>query len=121
MSNSILAAAAASAVANGALILSILGGSAYIASCERWATGPGQCDDQWDKGLLIMGIGTGVKGAWSVGFNTENTNISRSGAPAPSAPASPTAVIRRKVEDLAVDAAADQVKAILARGGRTDG
>jgi hypothetical protein len=121
MSNSILSGAAAATMANGTLILAILGGSAYIGACEARATTHGQCDSQWVGGLAMMGIGGAGRAGWGAGFNTLNPNLRSPEAPSGSQAPSPVASVRRKVEDLAVDAVSDQVKALLARGGRTDG
>lgn len=125
MTNSILHAAAAAAVANGALLLGILGGAAYIGACEVRASSIGECDGQWLTGLSFMGIGGAAKGGWSVGFNTENTKITRSNASekAPTSPGkgpSPSVkgFLRKKAEDAIAGAAEDQVRAILSRGGR---
>ena len=125
MTNSILNAAAAAAVANGALLLGILGGAAYIGSCEIRAKDIGDCDGQWLTGLSFMGIGGAAKGAWSVGFNTDNPNIPHSNASekAPTSPGrgpSPSVqgILRKKAEDAIAGAAEDQVRALLSRGGR---
>lgn len=125
MSNSILNAAAAAALANGTLILSILGGSAYIGVCEARSSTIGQCDSQWLTGLALMGIGGGAKAGFKAGFNTLNPNLRSPGAPespptSPGSPAPPTTgkILRKRAEEAALGAAEDQVRAILSRGGR---
>ena len=114
MNNAIISGAIAAGIANGGLILSLVGGSAYIAACEFRSTGPEQCSERWLTGLSLMGIG----GAGWVGFNTKNPNLRDSTRPsAPSAPSAGPAA-RRKVEDVAVDLASDQIKQFLSREGR---
>lgn len=115
---SILNVAAAAALANGTLILSIIGGSAYIGFCEARSSTIGQCDSQWLTGLALMGIGGGARAGWQAGFNTLNPNLRSPGAP--TAPSSPGAgpILRRKAEEAVLEAAEDQIKAILSRGGR---
>lgn len=109
-----IAPLAAAAGANAALILSILGGSAYIAACEARATSSGHCDSQWLAGLAMMGIGGAGRAGFGAGFNTYNPELRSPGeAPRQAPPAKPRATKRRRVEevvqDAVIDAAADRL------------
>lgn len=63
-----VAATASGMAAIGVTVTSIsllLGGVAVGLSCERWATGPRQCDDVWKSGLGgVAGGGLGLVGTW---------------------------------------------------------
>lgn len=63
-----VAATAGGMAAIGVTVTSIsllLGGVAVGLSCERWATGPRQCDEAWKAGLGgVAGGGLGLVGTW---------------------------------------------------------
>lgn len=59
------------AIGNASLLM-VVAGVSYLTDCRMAGGG---VDDCWFKALPVMGLGAGVRGAFSVGYATPNPNI----------------------------------------------